>query len=284
MKRVLAISGGVDSMVMLDILAQRLPKDEMIVAHFDHGIRANSDEDAKFVQRRAKEYGIGVVVGQGELGEGTSEEAARKARYEFLRRVAAEVGGEIYTAHHLDDLVGSVTINLVRGTGWRGLAVLNTPGIKRPFLDGYAELGFENPPAKKDLLRYAGEQSLSFREDQTNSQDEYLRNRLYHQMNNFNQKMEMFALWQHQLELRKEIDESVERMLPEETWQRSWFKNIDKTVAIEILRAGLLEKNITATRPQLREFLKAIREYAPGKYFNLPGDRLVRINSKDFSI
>lgn len=271
-------------MVVLDILAQRLPKAEIIVAHFDHGIRANSSEDAEFVQRRAKEYGIEVVVGRGELGESASEEKARKARYEFLRQVATKAGGEIYTAHHLDDLVGSVAINLIRGTGWRGLAVLNTAGIRRPFLDDYSKLGFERPPDKKDLLRYAGEHNVRFREDQTNSCDEYLRNRLYHQMNNFNHKMEMFALWRHQLELRKEIDQLIGGMLPKGTWRRDWFRNMDEVVAMEILRAGLMEKNIAATRPQLWEFLKAIREYAPGKYFNLPGDELVRINKKDFNI
>ena len=55
-------------------------------------------------------------------------------------------------------------------------------------------------------------------------------------------------------------------------------------VALEMLRAGLLKKGIKATRPQLRDFLKAIREYTSGKYFNLPNDKLVRINRDGFSI
>lgn len=271
-------------MVMLDLLAQKFPKSELLIAHFDHGIRGNSGEDAGFVQCQAKEYGIDVVVEKKQLGEHASEERARTVRYEFLKRVAAEAGGEIYTAHHLDDLVGSVAINLIRGTGWRGLAVLNTVGIRRPFLENYIELGFEKPPTKKDLLRYAGEHNLRFREDQSNSSDEYLRNRLYHQVNNFDAKMEVFELWLEQIRLRNEIDTLIAEILPREEWQRGWFKEMPEEVALEILRAGLLKKGIKATRPQLRDFLKAIREYAPGKYFNLPGDKMVKLSKDGFSL
>lgn len=271
-------------MVMLDLLAQKFPKLELLIAHFDHGIRENSGEDAEFVRRQAKEYDIEAVIEKKSLGEHASEEQARTVRYEFLKRVAAEAGGEVYTAHHLDDLVGSVAINLIRGTGWRGLAVLNTVGIRRPFLENYIELGFEKPPAKKDLLRYAGEHNLHFREDQSNSSDEYLRNRLYHQVNNFDEKMGVFKLWQKQVELRSEIDALIAETLPLGKWQRDWVKKMPEEIALEMLRAGLLKKDIKATRPQLRDFLKAIREYAPGKYFNLPGDRMVRINRDDFDI
>ena len=284
MKRILAISGGVDSMVMLDLFAQKVPRFELVIAHFDHGVRKNSKEDADFVRRRAEEYGIGIVVGRGELGENASEEKARTARYNFLKRVAAEKDGEIYTAHHLDDLVGSVAINLIRGTGWRGLAAMNAAGIRRPFLNNYLGLGFKKPPTKKDLLRYAGEHNLRFREDQSNSSDEYLRNRLYHQVNNFDRKMEIFKLWQWQNELRDSIDILISELLPEERWQRSWFREMPDEVALEMLRAELLKKSIKATRPQLRDFLNAICKYAPGKYFNLPGDKLVRINKSNFEV
>lgn len=271
-------------MVMLELLARKMPKSDLIIAHFDHGVRANSNEDAEFVRRRADEYGIKVVVDEGNLGEGASEEKARTARYDFLRQVALKESGEIYTAHHLDDLVGSVAINLIRGTGWRGLAALSTVRIKRPFLEDYVGLGFEKPPTKNDLLVFAGEHHLCFREDQTNLSNEYLRNRLYHQVNNFDKKMEIFSLWQRQVKLRDEIDALIAEVLPQEKWQRNWFREVPEKVALEILRAGLLKKGIRATRPQLRNFLAAVREYAPGKYFNLPGDRMVRLDKNDFSI
>jgi len=290
MRKILAISGGVDSMVMLD-LAWRHYADErggLIVAHFDHGIRENSAEDAEFVRRKAEEYGLECHIGRGNLGARASEAEARKARYGFLRGVAAENGwGEIWTAHHLDDLVESVAINFVRGTGWRGLAVLDTGGIRRPLLE--TEMIYE-PMDKTAILEYAAKRGLEFREDPSNSWDEYLRNRIRHQMNNlgmgFEKKMDLYRLWRRQKELGREIDCGMNELLPAsgEVWQRVWFRELEPGVAIELLRAGTLRAGVEAMRPQLEDFRQAILNYAPGKYFNLPGDRLVKLGKDSFVI
>lgn len=292
MRKVLAISGGVDSMVMLDICRQHFAPGELIVAHFDHGIRENSAEDAEFVQRKAAEYEVECQIGQGHLGPRASEAEAREARYEFLRSVAKEQGGaEIWTAHHLDDLVESVVINFLRGTGWRGLAALDTPGMRRPFLE--TEIIYE-PLDKIAIFEYAAKRGLEFREDPSNSWDEYLRNRIRHQMNNddadsgldFERKMEIYHLWLEQKELRREIDKAVNALIPSagNKWRRAWFRELDPKVALELLRAGTLHVGIQATRPQLEDFRQAVLNYAPGKYFNLPGDRLVRLNKIDFEM
>ena len=116
MSKILAVSGGIDSMVMLDIF-----KDEdVVVAHFDHGTRPSSLNDATFVRNQAAKYQKVFQAARGELGEGASEDAARKARYQFLHDIARQYQpAEIYTAHHLDDLIESIIINIMRGTGWR---------------------------------------------------------------------------------------------------------------------------------------------------------------------
>lgn len=111
-------------MVLLDIVAKKYSSGDILVAHFDHGVRDDSGEDAKFVARVAEEiYHKRCIIGKGNLGAGASEERAREARYEFLRKVAMENGGaKIYTAHHLDDLIETVAINFIRGrdgAGWR---------------------------------------------------------------------------------------------------------------------------------------------------------------------
>lgn len=274
-------------MVMLDMVcrSKRYSLDDIIVAHFDHGTRPSSKLDADFVERKAQEYGVEFCLGKGDLGEDVDEATARAARYDFLHSVNPFV--TIFTAHHLDDLVETVAINLVRGTGWRGLAVLDAPGVKRPFLE--TELIYE-PMDKAAIIEYAAKRGLEFREDPTNSSDEYLRNRIRHQMNNsslnFEQKMEIYQLWQKQKQLRSEIDALVAGFLPEKdtSWQRKWFKNLEPNLALEILRAGTLRSGISATRPQLEDFRQAILNYAPGKYFNLPGDKLVRLNKNDFTI
>lgn len=303
-KVILAVSGGVDSMVMLDLIAKHYSSGDIIVAHFNHGIRIDSDRDADFVAKISKEiYHIRYIIGRGNLGANASEETARIARYNFLRQIATKnANAPIYTAHHLDDLVETIIINHLRGTGWRGLAVLDSPGINRPLLG--TKIVYE-PMDKAAIMEYAARRGLHWREDSTNSSDQYLRNRIrtrlteskytnYDTTNNarsrsaldFEQKLQLWQLWQRQKELKHETGTLIQSLIPEPgaRWQRSWFKKLDQNIAIELLRAGTLEANIRATRPQLEAFRQAILNYAPGKHFNLPGGKLVRINKTDFII
>jgi len=298
MKVVLAISGGVDSMVLLDIfgsaelLGRAKTDNEMciMVATFDHGTRPSAKDDAEFVRKKCIDYNLECYVGQGELGEGASEEVARESRYKFLRGVAEGRDNDaavIYTAHHLDDLVESVAINLIRGTGWRGLAALDTPGIRRPFLETeYMPNSLQDlvPFDKKAIQKYAANFEIDYRQDPTNYEDNYLRNRVREKLNDFNEKQAIYELWRKQKELKHEIDKLVAELLPKRgaAWQRSWFDNLDEKVALELLRAGALQAGISATRPQLQNFLKAIRTYAPGKSFNLPNDKLVKFSKSEF--
>lgn len=288
-KMILAVSGGVDSMVLLDIMAKKYSSDDIIVAHFDHGIRGDSEKDADFVARVAKEiYHIRYITGKGNLGVNTPEETAREARYAFLRKVATKNGGaKIYTAHHLDDLVETVAINFIRGTGWRGLASLDAPDIKRPLLE--TELVYE-PMDKLAIVEYAAKRGLHFREDATNTSEKYLRNRVRGKLTeadlSFEKKMELWELWRRQKEIRREIDQTVREVLPAEgaEWQRGWFRDMEPKVALELLRAGTLRVGVSATRPQLEEFRQAILNYAPGKSFNLPQDNLVKLSKESFKL
>lgn len=273
-------------MVMLDMLCRRFPAEEVIVAHFDHGIRRGSGLDAEFVRKKAMEYGVEFRSGRAELGTGASEAEAREKRYEFLMKAATETGGEVWTAHHLDDLVETVTINFLRGTGWRGLAGLDRAGVRRPFLE--TEMFYE-PLDRAGIFEYAAKRRLRFREDPSNSWDEYLRNRVRQNLNNsplgFEQKLEVWRLWQRQRELRREIDGEVVGLLPEDgRFEREWFRGLSESVALEVLRAATLRAGISATRPQLLDFWQAILTYGTGKSFNLPGDRLVKFGKEGFSL
>src|SRR5688572_12503510 len=82
-KYVVAVSGGVDSMVLLDVLTQ-YPQLELVVAHFEHGIRPDSGKDFRLVKAAAKKYKLPFAAAHGNLGPTVSEATARKARYEFL--------------------------------------------------------------------------------------------------------------------------------------------------------------------------------------------------------
>lgn len=220
-KYVLAISGGIDSMTLLDLVANdyggfrrqhfasaKWP-DDFIVAHFDHGIRGNeSHNDAEFVRTTVRQrYGLLVQIGCGELPADTSEEVARQARYQFLNQVIERWGDEgvavmIVTAHHRDDLLETVAMNLIRGTGWRGLAPMSQRNVIRPLL------GWN----KVDIARYALEHNLAWREDQTNYSTKYFRNRLRSALAGYSEtdKQQLANLVLQQINLRKQIDSEVD--------------------------------------------------------------------------
>src|SRR5258708_7239549 len=121
-KYILGVSGGVDSIVLLELLG-RQPELEIIVAHFDHGIRSNSKQDRIFVEGIANKKQLPFYFAEGKLGPKASEATARKARYQFLSAVSKQHGAKgIVTAHHLDDILETALINLFRGTNLRFLS------------------------------------------------------------------------------------------------------------------------------------------------------------------
>lgn len=175
---IVAVSGGVDSIVLLDRLVKKkflvFEEATFVVAHFDHGVRKDSAADAVFVRDLAKQYDVPFELGEATLGPGVSEAAARAARYAFLRSVLKKYKAQaIITAHHQDDLIETAIINMIRGTGWRGLASLDSGDeIIRPLLG----------TSKQDILQYARENSLEWKEDSTNVDERYLRNYIRRQL------------------------------------------------------------------------------------------------------
>ena len=275
MKKVLAISGGVDSMVLLDIFAD---DPEAVVAHFNHGTRTSADDDTKFVEQAARTYGIPFYLGSAKLGADVSEADARKARYNFLSQVAKKVDGKIYTAHHINDLVETVAINIMRGTGWRGLSPFGNENVVRIFLES-------EPKTRADIDAYAASHDISFRQDPTNVEDKYLRNRVREKVGLMSkiELLEVFELYKKQSVLRQEIEQIISSILPVDgRFNRGIFAELDDCVAVEILRASLARAGISATRPQILDFLSAIRNYAPEKSFNLPGGKMVVLHKTYF--
>jgi len=275
---VLAVSGGVDSVVMLDMVVRRkfFGDRKIIVAHFDHGVRSDSSLDSDFVRSLASSYDLEFVSGSAKLGADASEEIARKARYDFLNGI----DGEIWTAHHFGDCLETVAINLIRGTGWRGLAVFGNRNIGRFFIDFCSEL--DGLWGKKEVLKYAQENNLEWREDSTNLEEKYLRNKVrwvldldenYEEMKN-----EIGELFLKQRKLTQEIDEIVSGILPEngEFLKEDLLKLPDEVLA-EVLRAILIKSGHSQTRNGVDKLVFALKTYENGKKVNLEGDFLVKI-------
>ncbi|MDR1197209.1 MAG: tRNA lysidine(34) synthetase TilS [Candidatus Nomurabacteria bacterium] len=261
MKNVLAISGGVDSVVLLDMVAREevtgLNLQDCVVAHFDHGIRAESGGDAEFVRHLAEKYGLEFFVKRANLGKNASEELARSKRYEFLRAVAA--GGKIITAHHQDDLIETVLINLIRGTGWRGLAPFWSDDVLRPLLD----------KSKAEIVAYAIKNNLKWVEDQTNYQPKYLRNRVRDIVTRLTgqQRQRLVNLYKKQVKLRAEIEQilidnnNYYHLANSEQLSTNQLAKLPENVALEILRKTTHEK---LTMPQLKRLLKTLKTAKSG--------------------
>lgn len=305
-------------MVLLERFFRGEPEN-IVVAHFNHGTRTSADLDEQFVFSRCKELKVPFETMKIMLGEGVSEELARQKRYNFLYHVANKYSGEIYTAHHLDDLIESIAINLIRGTGWRGLTPFSDNRIHRPFI----ERGFY----KTDILRFAAENKVLFREDPTNSTDDYLRNRVRSKLLIMPraEKERLIDFYKRQAIIRHEIEElcesllnflliknssdeinegvdsyggadftSVFRMngeiLSDIKIRKDFFlensflgNNEDYTeeTVEEVLRFICEKIGVNLTRVQLKDFLRAIRTYGTNKKFNLPKDKMAVIG-RDF--
>ena len=168
----LAVSGGGDSLALLDLMAALAPELglALLVAHADHGIAPGSAAIAAGVERQARDrYGLETVVGELGLGAAASETRARTARYRFLRAVQAARGARyLVTAHHADDQAETVLLRVLRGSapaGLRGIEARGPRGLVRPLL----------PFRHAELLAHAQAAGLGVVEDPANADPRHLR-------------------------------------------------------------------------------------------------------------
>ena len=269
MRLVVAVSGGVDSVVLLDMLVHE-KQHELVVAHFDHGIREDSAEDAQFVAELAEHYGLSFELKREELGANASEELARTRRYEFLRLIAQRYDAQIATAHHMDDVAETIAINLTRGTGWRGVACLSSD-IYRPLLN----------TTKAELREYAENNHLQWREDSTNASDAYLRNRLRRKITDTDIVLQLAALRARQVELRDEINQTIGMLDMASPYSRHFFTMTDVSVASECLRFITKGK---LTRPQRERALLAIKTQRPHTKYEAGAGVVLHFTSRHFTV
>ncbi len=184
----LAVSGGADSTALLLIMA-RLAKNlrlQLAVAHFDHGLRGQ--RIAKREERLVRELAAFLALpfhGGSARGEHiASEDAARRARYEFLASVAAsESYGAVATGHTASDQAETVLLHLVRGAGLDGLAGMSVRG-EWPF-SGHDSLTLLRPLlrlSRQETEAYCAMADVSPVEDASNTSPRYRRNRVRHEL------------------------------------------------------------------------------------------------------
>ena len=175
-----AVSGGADSLVLLDCLARirGALSLSLVIGHVDHGLRATSGDDARAVAAHAAALGLEARIRVGDVrGEArrrglTLEEAGRSVRYPLLAELAAAARCRVTaTGHTATDQAETVLMRLIRGTGPLGLAGIDPArgdGFVRPLLCA----------TRAEVRRYARHAKLPFRDDETNGDQRHLRNRV----------------------------------------------------------------------------------------------------------
>lgn len=165
---VLAVSGGCDSMVLLSAIRRLAPDRIAAVATFDHGTGAAAREACELVRAECARMGVPVESGAAQL-VGAGEASWRRARWEFLRRVASARGARVATAHSLDDHVETVLMRVLRGSGARGLAGLLASGeVVRPLVT----------TGRGAIRAFAASTGVPYVEDPSNASRQFLRNRI----------------------------------------------------------------------------------------------------------
>jgi len=184
---IVGISGGVDSMVLLH--AMMVNDYALIAAHFNHKLREESDQEAEFVKKYCLNAGLPFRQGAGDVRSyaeesGLSlEEAARILRYQFLFKIAETEGaGAVAVAHHADDQIETVLMNLLRGAGAKGLAGMRAVSVPNPWSDTIPVVRPLLEVDKEELIAYHSENQLPLVEDSSNADETFFRNKVRHSL------------------------------------------------------------------------------------------------------
>jgi tRNA(Ile)-lysidine synthase len=280
----LAVSGGPDSVALLDLFARLAPalRLDLAVGHVDHGIFADSAEVAEQVRVLARRLGVCGYVSSLGLGPGASETRAREGRYAALGTLKDRIGARyLVTAHHADDQVETVLFRILRGTGMAGLAGIasrRSDGVVRPLL----------PFTKRELVDWVGDR-LPVHHDVANTDPAFHRSWIRHDLMPLLRARFGPELDAHLLSLARHAEadrgawSALLKSLPELNFRaeggvvevdRSPLQKYDKRLSEALLRAAVQEAGrVLGPRraAKLRAFLSRAQS---GRHFEL-GDRWV---------
>jgi tRNA(Ile)-lysidine synthetase-like protein len=271
-KYVVAVSGGVDSVVLLHMLINEGYKD-LIVAHVNHGIRSDSHNDQALVKTLADKYNFIFETTNLSLGSSASEDSARKARYEFLNSIKSKHKAKaIITAHHQDDLIETAFINIIRGTGRSGLSSLKSDdNLIRPLLN----------LSKVQIIKYAQLNNLAWVEDYTNQDKTYLRNKIRLDVIP-NMAIEQREYIVNIIRKITTINEAIDKELlillrqglhkDQLVLSRAWFCKLPHDISKEVSRLLLIKSGCTELdRDSIERLTIAIKTLPAGKTIQLSG-------------
>jgi tRNA(Ile)-lysidine synthetase-like protein len=280
---IVAVSGGVDSMVLLDVLA-KLPNVRLIVAHFNHGIRADADLDEQLVGQAAQQLGLAYESTKGQLSQDVSEAVARQKRYDFLQAAQQKYQARaIITAHHQDDVLETMLLNVSRGTGRRGLTSLRSHDqLLRPFLHR----------AKGEIVDYAAQHALIWHEDSTNHSDAYKRNYLRHHIMprlTSQQRTKLFELYERMCAVNDQLDQALavvdKQVTTGDVIDRYAYIMLPHGVACEYMAFILRHQAVrNIDRGLVQRLVVAAKNASAGTRFDIDKNTIMEISRKKIKI
>jgi tRNA(Ile)-lysidine synthase len=257
---VVGVSGGLDSVCLLDALVSLAAEDgrgyELIVAHLDHALRIESQEDAQWVADLAGRYGLRCDVERRDVAELAAqtndciEAAGRAARYEFFEQLAEAVGADrVAVAHHADDNIETILHRLFRGTHLRGL--IGMP-MDRAMSAGRVRLIRPLLQTRRDeIAAYARSHRLQWREDPTNADRQFDRNFIRH---------ELLPLLRQRM--NPQVNEALQRLSGSAEQAEEHLGHLGRTVAEASRLAGCDPHTVRLDMGMLAGESPVIRTYA----------------------
>jgi tRNA(Ile)-lysidine synthase len=222
-KFIFAFSAGVDSVVLLDLILKGhfntiQANSNIELAYINHGIRSAEEleQDMHIVKFYANKYNLKFIIGRVNLNFNSNEEEARLKRYEELEKIRVNSKADlIILAHHKQDKIESALLNLIRGTGWRGLCSLVSEDRQRRLIRPFLLTNIFSTKSK--IVEYANQNNLIWHEDSTNNSINYTRNRLRMVLNSasFNQPKfnELGQIITSLDNLKKDVDPLISEVL-----------------------------------------------------------------------
>ena len=176
---IIGVSGGPDSLCLLDVFRLLSEKHgfKLHIAHVNYRLRgAASDQDEALVRERAAKHNLPITVFRPKQpSKGNLEESLREERYAFFERLRQKLGYDlIVVAHNEDDQAETLLLRLLRGAGLQGLSAMRAKSgtVIRPLLT----------MSRQDILQYLHERDISYREDGSNADRRFMRNRIRHEL------------------------------------------------------------------------------------------------------
>jgi len=248
---VVGVSGGPDSVCLLDVLVELKEKYDLklIIAHVNYGLRGkDSALDEKLVNDLAKKYSLPIEILKQKKSI-HSEEKLRDVRYKFFEQVRKKYhANRIAVAHNLNDQAETVLLRILRGTGLRGLGAIKfkNNNIIRPLLD----------VPRKEILAYSRKNNLAWRIDKTNLGLDFTRNKIRNKLlphieRNFNRNIQE-VLYKLSQSVAADYDFinrfAGEWLVTNKTLEVSVLKKLHPAIRCEVLRQAIEKLN-----PNLRD-------------------------------